>query len=62
MLAARAAQRRFASRNGYAGGGSQRGSSQFQRLGRTVGGLLEQLVRTCIVPRAPLGDAIAAAS
>ncbi|PRW33965.1 flap endonuclease GEN-like protein 1 [Chlorella sorokiniana] len=36
-------QRRFASRNGYAGGGSQRGNSQFQRLGRTVGGLLERL-------------------
>ncbi|KAL4425232.1 hypothetical protein ABPG75_009248 [Micractinium tetrahymenae] len=39
-----AAQRaRFEARNGYAGGGSQAGAAQFQRLGQTVGRLLEEL-------------------
>ena len=39
-----AQQARFASRNGYAGGGSQQGASQFQRLGQTLGMMLEELV------------------
>lgn len=40
-----AAQRaRFEARNGYAGGGSQAGAAQFQRLGQVVGQLLEELV------------------
>ncbi|EFN56935.1 hypothetical protein CHLNCDRAFT_143468 [Chlorella variabilis] len=38
-----AQQARFASRNGYAGGGSQQGASQFQRLGQTLGMMLEEL-------------------
>ena len=39
-----AQQARFAARNGYAGGGSQAGATQFQRLGQAVGRLLEELV------------------
>lgn len=41
-----AAQRaRFAARNGgRAGGGTSQGAAQFQKLGATVGGLLETLV------------------
>jgi flap endonuclease GEN len=35
---------RYAARNGHAGGGSGAGASSFERLGRTVGQLLEHLV------------------
>lgn len=40
-----AQQARFEARNGFAGGGSRQGASQFQRLGQAVGRLLEELVR-----------------
>lgn len=39
-----AQQARFAARKGYAGGGSKAGAAQFQRLGKVVGQLLEELV------------------
>jgi hypothetical protein len=39
-----AQQARFAARKGYAGGGTKAGAAQFQRLGKVVGQLLEELV------------------